>query len=307
MRVLLLLALASAAAAAEVEVAALRGADEEALMGGEGRELKKGTKAPVVYPTPSEPRSVSGAYTPEEEEESEDEVTGQGTANHPVCYKVASTWWGTRLAQKTRALVTNMDTECQRWDQMPEQCNVKSSRSAYSGSSTTAEMNALCSTVGAHDHRCLANPCNSLNTGDCTVQGSQGQCVWWWGKNYTEYNKFLVSQGRTPLPSHGCYRNPCNMPGYGRQQQACPLRSAPGLFTCTWCKGAGDPTLDGLGVGCQMTVPTTGASCAPVNNKAVAKPSVVMSVSNKRCQCSTDYAVCQALVDDSRSSWVNRY
>jgi hypothetical protein len=199
-----------------------------------------------------------------------------------------------------------MDTDCQAWDQQPNYCNSKAARVGLTGY-TSAQMNALCSTVGAHDKRCLANPCNSLNTGDCTVQGSQGQCVWWWGKNYTEYNKFLVSQGRDPLPSHGCYRNPCNMPGYGKQQAACPLRSAKGLFTCTWCRGAGDPTLEGLGVGCQMTVPTTGASCAPVNNKAVSKPSVVMSVSNKRCQCSTDYAVCQALVDDSRSSWIDRF
>lgn len=87
-----LLVLAAAAVAAQEQSAALRGAeDEEALMGADGRELK----AAVVYPKPSEPESVSGAYTPEEEG---DGTVAQGAGNHPVCYKVAATWWSTRVS-----------------------------------------------------------------------------------------------------------------------------------------------------------------------------------------------------------------
>jgi hypothetical protein len=152
--------------------------------------------------------------------------------------------------------------------------------------------------------------------------------VWWWGKNFTDYNAHLVSQGLNPLPGHGwyvfpvqravadgaiansfslaflvpSYRNPCNMPGYGKQQDACPLRSAPGLFTCTWCQGAGDSVLLGRGVGCQMTVPVTGAGCAPVND-FVDQSTVMVAVANPRCQCTTATALCKTIVDQSRSSF----
>ncbi len=95
--------------------------------------------------------------------------------NNDVCYTVAATWWSTREAEKTRALVNNMDTDCQAWDQQPEFCNKKSARVGLTGY-TQAQMDATCSTVGAHDHRCLGNPCNSLNTGDCSLQVSRSWC-----------------------------------------------------------------------------------------------------------------------------------
>lgn len=231
--------------------------------------------------------------------------------NHEVCYTIANTWWSTREAEKTRSFVVQMDTDCQAWDQQPELCNANPTTRlgmvVNPGSYSQAQLGAFCSTVGAHDHRCLANPCNHLNTGDCTLQGTQGQCVWWWGQNFTDYNKFRVSQGETPLPVHGCYRNPCNMPGLGTQKDACPLRSAPGLFTCTWCQGAGDPVLNGRGIGCQMTVPTTGAMCAPVNSAGVSKPSVQQAVAQSRCQCSTDYIMCKSIVNSGRTPFKPRY
>ena len=226
--------------------------------------------------------------------------------NHAVCYTIADTWWGTREAQKTRASVTNTDDLCAAWDNQPELCNQISARAGLTGY-TAAQLSALCSTVGAHDQRCLANPCNNLNTGDCTLQSTQGQCTWWWGKNFTDYNTFLVSKGLTPLPVHGCYRNPCNMPGYGKQQTACPLRSAEGLFTCTWCQGAGDKVLLGRGVGCQMTVPTTSAGCAPVNSPNVQKSSIMQSIAKNTCQCSMNYAACAQIVNDSRAAFKPRY
>ena len=126
--------------------------------------------------------------------------------------------------------------------------------------------------------------------------------MWWWGKNFTDYNAHLVSQGLNPLPGHGCYRNPCNMPGYGKQQDACPLRSAEGLFTCTWCQGAGDAVLLGRGMGCQMTIPVTGAGCAPVND-FVDQATVMVAVANPRCQCTTATALCKKIVDDSRAAF----
>jgi hypothetical protein len=90
--------------------------------------------------------------------------------NHPVCYKILDTWFVDREQDKTRATITTMDTTCSTFDGQPLECNVKSSRS--DPSLTTAQRNALCTTVGAHDKRCLSNPCNSLNNMDCTLQVS---------------------------------------------------------------------------------------------------------------------------------------
>ncbi len=97
------------------------------------------------------------------------------------------------------------------------------------------------------------------------------------------------------------------MPGYGRQDKQCPDRSVPNLITCTWCRGAGDPILDGKGVGCQMTIPTSTARCAPVNNKSVIKSSIMQAISNKNCQCSTTYAMCESIVTDQRNSFRYRF
>jgi hypothetical protein len=110
-------------------------------------------------------------------------AAGKKPMNNDVCYTLAATWWGTREAEKTRSLVNAMDNDCQAWDQQPDLCNKKTARVGLTGY-TQAQTDASCSTVGAHDHRCLANPCNSLNTGDCSLQVSflslargQGTCM----------------------------------------------------------------------------------------------------------------------------------
>jgi hypothetical protein len=90
--------------------------------------------------------------------------------NHPVCYQILKTWFVDREQDKTRATITTMDSTCSVFDGKPLSCNVKTSRT--DPSLTTAQKDALCTTVGAHDDRCLSNPCNNLNQGDCTLQVS---------------------------------------------------------------------------------------------------------------------------------------
>ena len=167
------------------------------------------------------------AYTAEE-----DGIFKAPPKNHAVCYEVVNSWFVSREQDKTRAQITTLDATCSVFDGQPLACNVKSSRT--DPSLTADQKNALCTTVGAHDQRCLSNPCNNLNTGDCTLQvsdssfpsqillcltllalrfrfrpsalqNSKGQCYWFWGKEFTIYNKYLVSQGLSPLPTHGWY------------------------------------------------------------------------------------------------------
>jgi hypothetical protein len=90
--------------------------------------------------------------------------------NDPVCYEIVKTWFVAREGDKTRATITAMDSTCSVFDGEPLNCNVKSSRT--DPSLTATQKSALCTTVGAHDKRCLSNPCNNLNTGDCTLQVS---------------------------------------------------------------------------------------------------------------------------------------
>jgi len=225
---------------------------------------------------------------------------------HPVCYTIVDTWWGTRESQKTRADITVTDTTCQTWSGQPTNCNNVAARAVLSGY-TPEQLSTPCTTVGAHDTRCVSNPCNSFNAGQCTLQETAGQCVWFEGDALKDYNAFLVANNETPLATHGCFRNRCNLPGLGKQKSMCASRSVPGLFTCTWCTGAGDPKLDGLGMGCQMTVPRTTAICAPVNSRGVPKQSIMMRISNNRCQCDNRFPFCAALVDQERSSWKPRY
>lgn len=226
--------------------------------------------------------------------------------SHPVCYKILDTWWNTREAQKTRSVINTMDQDCSVFTGMPEPCNVRSSRGSISGL-TPAQKNAFCTMVGAHSSRCIGNPCNHLNTGDCTIQQTQGQCMWVTKENLPKINDFYVSRGISPLPTHGCYRNPCNLPGYGKQDQECPTKSIPGILDCTWCKGSSDPLLIGKGIGCQMTIDTTTSLCAPVNNNEVMKSSIMQRIVNSRCQCSADYTMCNLLVSNSQSEFQPRY
>jgi hypothetical protein len=232
--------------------------------------------------------------------------TAQQKQQQQVCYDIVADWWGTRESQKTRADVAASDLACKTWSGQPAYCNSVAARVSLSGY-TPAQLTTACTTVGAHDLRCLANPCNSFNAGSCTLQGTAGQCVWFEGAALRDYNAFLVANGEVPLATHGCFRNRCNLPGLGKQKAACPARSVPGVFTCTWCTGSGDAVLDGLGVGCQMTVLRTTAKCAPVNSNGVPKQSVMMNINNNRCQCDVRFPFCKTLVDQERSAWKRRY
>lgn len=238
-----------------------------------------------------------------------DQARGARAAkNHEVCYQIAGSWWGNRLAEKTRAQITAADAVCDVWSGRPAFCNSVAARATTSGY-TTEQLTMPCTTVGAHDKRCIANPCNSYNTGSCTLQATAGQCVWFDGEALAKYNSHLSSIGQQPLKSHGCFRNPCSAPltGMGRQIAACPGYSVPGLIQCIWCVGGGDAVLEGLGVGCQMTTPTTDAACAPVNSQGVPKQSVMMSTANNRCQCDSRYPFCAAQVAQERGAWKHRY
>lgn len=239
-------------------------------------------------------------------------VKPPGTAvvkNHPVCYVIADTWWKDRLEDKTRTTITAMDAECAVFTGDATACNDKSLRPSTNSQGvpyTTAQMNAACTMVGAHDKRCIGNPCNSFNIGTCTVQSTNGQCVWFQKdtKEFAAYQSWRDKNGMVPVATHGCYRNPCNQPGLDQTvtNNACAARSMPGKngWECTWCAGANDPKLFGLGIGCQLTTPTTTALCAPVSNSGVAKASVMVSINKNDCQCSTDYTWCQKTMDDAR-------
>ena len=225
--------------------------------------------------------------------------------NHPVCYKIANTWWPTRLKDKTRATITTMDAECAVFTNDATACTNKSQRTATNSQGvpyTAAQMNAACTMVGAHDKRCIGNPCNSFNIGTCTVQETSGQCMWFEkdSKEFATYQRWRSKNGMDPVAGFGCYRNPCNQPGLDQtvKSNECAARSMPGEngWECTWCAGANDPKLFGLGMGCQATTATTKAKCAPVSNSAVSKASVIFAVANTNCQCSTDYTWCAKTV-----------
>jgi hypothetical protein len=227
--------------------------------------------------------------------------------NAKVCYDIAGSWWDLRESEKTRSAVTAMDADCDMWSQRPDQCNNKAARAGLSGY-TPAQISARCTTVGAHNKRCISVPCSSLNTGDCTLQSTGGQCYWFDGEQLKRYNAALVARGETPLAGHGCYRNPCNLPGLGTQRAMCAARSVPGLFSCTWCTGAGDPVLDGRGIGCQiLEFSQSAASCSPVNSPAVPKPNIWQAVGNPRCQCDAQYALCDIVVQNNRGKFKPRY
>jgi hypothetical protein len=191
--------------------------------------------------------------------------------NNAVCYQISAQWYFSAEAASARAETQDMDSLCSAWDDEPELCNDRSAREGLTGY-TAGQLSATCTIVGTHSHRCVADPCSSLSADKCTLQDSQGQCSWWSGQSLSDYNQFLASRGRAPMPSAGCYRNPCSMPSAGKPKDSCLLKGAPGIFECTWCQGAGDRLLLGRDVGCQMTAIETTAECdAEINTTSVAR------------------------------------
>ena len=227
--------------------------------------------------------------------------------SHPVCYQINDLWWDTRLALKLQQANTALDVICSKFDHQTTACNLRSSR-ANDPNLTPEERNAPCTMVGAHSRKCVGNPCNHFNQGECTVQDTQGICVWIEKDMVPVMNKYYAQRGWDPIPGWGCYRNPCNIPGWGKAIDDCPKRSIPGLFECTWCKGSGDAILVGKGMGCQASnLLTSKATCAYVNSKGVARGSIIQSVQNSRCQCSVDFPMCNQVFTSSRSAYKFRY
>lgn len=106
------------------------------------------------------------------------------------------------------------------------------------------------------------------------------------------------------------YRNPCNIPGSGKQNQnTCGALSVPGLFECKYCAGANDRKLNGQGMGCQLSTLewSIPAECRPVNSKAVEKSTIWQLKSNGNCQCTDEQYLCRNLVSERAGDFKKRF
>mmetsp|Transcript_7708 Transcript_7708/g.15295 ORF Transcript_7708/g.15295 Transcript_7708/m.15295 type:complete len:303 (+) Transcript_7708:76-984(+) len=231
----------------------------------------------------------------------------------PVCYELLDTWWNTREAQKGRAALSVLDEQCDTFTDFADACNDMTQRTLANTNTTIyakivadPELQTIaCTMVGAHSKRCIGNPCNHYNLGNCTIQETQGQCFWYTTAMVKQVNKYYDAHPEidaSKIPGHGCYRNPCNLPGEGSTIDKCPGLSTD-IFTCTYCKGPGDKCLKGRGMGCQLTTPTTSAECAYVNDNDVAKASIWERVDQQNCQCSDLFTQCNSTIypDGTRS------
>jgi hypothetical protein len=115
----------------------------------------------------------------------------------------------------------------------------------------------------------------------------------------------------SPVCGKRSYRNPCNIPGSGKQNaNTCGALSVPGLFQCVYCAGSTDPRLRGQGMGCQLStlewaVP---AECRPVNSKSVPASSIWQVRSNTRCQCTDTQYLCNNTLSSVRGAdWERRF
>lgn len=230
--------------------------------------------------------------------------------NNAVCDQILNSWWPERVALKTRDTAVAMDDVCAQWNGKPDLCNFKTNR--VKGS---AGYDASCRMVGANNHRCLSNECNQYNNGLCSIQDTQGNCRWytkaqvkinndyWTKKAAATTDGTLKAQHNSNIkPGYGCYRNPCNQPGYRNDPRSdCNngVFDVPGLFSCTWCQ------IKNQGMGCQATKPTTDAECAKVNQKG-SQGNVYQKKDNKNCQCSIEYPQCKMEVDARSGDYVKK-
>lgn len=222
----------------------------------------------------------------------------QGSGSETTCDEInSSEWWAERKGMVSYdQSATALDQICEQWNNNADYCNYKSMRP--SGLPADVQ-NAACVMVGANIPKCIANPCNFYNTGDCTLQSTAGLCVWFTKEDIQKVNQVYAAQGIPLMPGHGCYRNPCNYPGYGKaSKNSCGLakNSVPGVFNCMWCAKMG-------GMGCQLkqwqdtSALQTGALCAPVGDKTV--PQIYEQDGTKgenACQCSRYYSSCNNLL-----------
>ena len=227
-------------------------------------------------------------------------------ANAGVCYDILDSWWKERHNQINHGVVNQWDSTCSKFNGMPSVCNVRGTarRIAYGNSThassiglTEAEIITPCNMLGAHSPICAGNICNHYNTGSCTIQETGGLCNWVTKEDAVRFKL-----------EYGCQRNPCHQGGMGAISDAtCLARGVPGFATCTYCKGPGDPRLEGQGMGCQRIVLTTTAVCAPVNNPIVPKSTIWWKIKNNRCQCSDDSLVCRSDMGIQDNTYKKRY
>jgi hypothetical protein len=228
-------------------------------------------------------------------------------ANHPICLAILNDWWPAREAEKAAQHdSTSLDSKCAAFNGQPELCNVRKSRAAAGVAADLQDI--ACTMIGAHNHTCVSNKCNMFNTGDCTLQATAGECVWYTADEVKATNAYFKANNIDDnIPGHGCYRNPCNRPGYGKLTSETCASFSTDRFTCTWCKGKG--ALKGKGMGCQISESTqTTAQCAYVNHFPESERSnIVESVTNNVCQCNTAYSACADLVGSRAGAFKPRF
>lgn len=221
--------------------------------------------------------------------------------NHASCYKIKKTWWQGReetIKATFKGLsVVAWDETCSNFNSNADACTNRggAARDAFSGILTATELSDTpCVMLGADTPLCVSNPCNNLNNGACTIQETAGLCQW---NSKKQAKKFKVQ--------YGCHRNPCHIGGKGAStDEECQARSIKGLAKCTYCKGASDPRLRGLGMGCQRVQTTTKAKCAPINENVREQSSIMKIQGKEKCQCSLENAFCTTLVDERSTSTV---
>lgn len=248
----------------------------------------------------------------------------KNSANDPMCYEILDDWWDTRVTLNDIVTTTDFDFMCDLYtgpDQLnTDACNSRNSDSraqfitenpSVTDEYTESEMlDVPCSMIGtgngaAAGRKCVSNNCNQLNTGDCTLAKTGGNCVWWTQDDIDAINDY---RGYNSLSGHGCYRNPCNMPGEGQASEDCPNQSN-GVLECGWCYGSGDDYLKGLGMGCQAMnhldyPPASTNNFAPTNSGVENKDFVFVLLNDNGSQssnkmCDASFRLCNYFVSNA--------
>uniref|UniRef100_A0A7S2RCC7 Uncharacterized protein n=1 Tax=Mucochytrium quahogii TaxID=96639 RepID=A0A7S2RCC7_9STRA len=234
-------------------------------------------------------------------------------ANNPaVCYKILDNWWQTRLSQKYRDNLVPMDAMCANFDGELDACDHAGSQARSEvaaelfGNGTDKYKEAIaarCTIVGADSERCIANFCNYDNVGSCTVQDTAGLCVWFTENDLKTVNPVYKKRHGYELKIKGCYRNPCNLGGWGSiSDETCKAQSIKGVYECVRCEGKNDGLLNGKKMGCQVNTVKTKAYCAHVHpdEKEAPRATIYQLKSNPKCQCSVAYTACRQIIDNDK-------
>ncbi|GBG25617.1 Hypothetical Protein FCC1311_018362 [Hondaea fermentalgiana] len=226
------------------------------------------------------------------------------TLNHPSCYAIKDSWWQSREDRvDQQATVDAWDVTCANFDGDKAACAGMgtAARGSYLEDQiiTASELQTTpCVYLGGGSTRCVGNPCNHLNNARCTLQETNGLCNW-----------FTKAEAKKYGLEYGCQRNPCHIQGAGGSvtDDTCESRGIEGFIECTNCRGAIDPKLRGLKMGCQRVDVTSTAQCAPINDGTRALSSIMRLTTQKRCQCSTESPICMEMVSQRSSGYERRF